>query len=85
MVNFRLRPTQSSRTQENSDMVRKPMRARAAQAALGVSNSTFYEKIKAGKIPKGTKLDPDGRIVIWWEDEIEAIQKRAVDRQDKAA
>jgi predicted DNA-binding transcriptional regulator AlpA len=67
-------------------MVRKPMRAPDARAALGgISNSTFYEKIKAGKIPKGTKLDPDGRIVIWWEDEIEAIQKRAVDQQNMAA
>ena len=66
-------------------MVRKPMRAPAVKVALGVSNSTFYERIKAGKIPKGTKLDPDGRIVVWWEDEIEAIQKRAVDHQNMAA
>ena len=37
------------------------------------------------EIPKPTKLDPDGRVVIWWQDQIEALQKAAVDCQDKAA
>jgi prophage regulatory protein len=61
-------------------MVRKAMRKPAVLGALGVSNSTFYAGIAKGKYPKGKKLDPEGRIVIWFEDEIEAIQKRAADQ-----
>jgi prophage regulatory protein len=66
-------------------MVRKAMRKPAVLGALGLSNSTFYAGIAKGKYPKGTKLDPEGRVVIWFEDEIEAIQKRAVDHQNMAA
>jgi len=47
--------------------------------ATGDSKSTFYQKIKDGKYPKGIKLDPEGRIVIWWQDELEEIQNRAVE------
>ena len=54
-------------------MVRKVLRKPAVLAATGYSNSTLYEKIKRGKFPKPHKLDPDGRIVGWFEDEIEAI------------
>lgn len=61
-------------------MVRKALRKPAVLAALGCSNSSFYELIEKGVVPKGTKLNPDGRTVIWWEDEIEAVQKRAVQR-----
>ncbi len=66
-------------------MIRNAMRKSAVLAATGWSNSTLYDKIKAGKFPKPTKLDPDGRVVIWWQDQIEALQKAAVDCQDKAA
>ena len=66
-------------------MVRKAMRKPAVLAAFGWGNSTLYAKIAQGKFPKPTKLDPDGRVVIWFEDEVEAIQKRAVDRQNMAA
>ena len=66
-------------------MVRKAMRKPAVLAAFGWSNSTLYNKIAKGKFPRGTKLDPEGRVVIWWEDELEAIQKRAVDHQNMAA
>ncbi len=61
-------------------MTRKVMRKPAVLAATGWSNSTLYEKIKSGRFPKGTKLDPDGRAVIWFEDEIVEIQKRAAER-----
>ena len=66
-------------------MVRKVLRKPAVLAATGYSNSTLYEKIKRGKFPKPHKLDPDGRIVGWFEDEIELIQKRAVERQAQSA
>ena len=57
--------------------MRKAIRKPAVLAALGVSNSTLYELILKGIVPAGAKID-HGRTVIWWEDEIEAIQKRAV-------
>ncbi len=66
-------------------MVRKVMRKPEVLKATGFSNSTLYDKINAGKFPKPTKLDPDGRIVIWFEDEIEAWQKAAVERQAEVA
>lgn len=66
-------------------MVRKIMRKPAVLAATGFSNSTLYERMAKGKFPKPTKLDPDGRTVVWFEDEIEAWQKAAIERQQVAA
>jgi prophage regulatory protein len=60
-------------------MVRKLLRKPVVLQVTGWSNSTLYDKIAKGKFPKPVKIDPDGRVVGWWEDEIEAIQKRAVD------
>jgi prophage regulatory protein len=57
-------------------VIRKP----AVLAATGWSNSTLYDKMKAGKFPKPTRLDPEGRIVVWLEDEVEAFQKQAIER-----
>jgi predicted DNA-binding transcriptional regulator AlpA len=34
----------------------------------------------AGKFPKPVKLDPDGRAVVWFQDQIEEFQQRAVER-----
>jgi prophage regulatory protein len=59
-------------------MVRKVMRLPAVIAATGWAKPTLYAKITAGKFPKGTKLDPDARAVVWFEDEVEAFQKAAV-------
>jgi prophage regulatory protein len=59
-------------------LVRKVMRLPAVLAATGWAKPTLYAKITAGKFPKGTKLDPDARAVVWFEDEIEAFQKAAV-------
>ena len=56
--------------------LRKP----AVLAATGWSNSTFYQKIKAGKFPPPDKLDPDGRAVIWWADQIVELQRLAIER-----
>jgi prophage regulatory protein len=76
-------PKKFNRMQEQ--MVRKIMRKPAVLAATGFSNSSLYEKIAAGKFPKPTKLDPDGRSVVWFEDQIEDFQKAAVQRQQAAA
>jgi prophage regulatory protein len=61
--------------------MRKVLRKPDVLAATGWSNSTLYDKMAAGKFPKSTRLDPDGRIVVWFEDEITAFQKQAVERQ----
>jgi prophage regulatory protein len=61
-------------------MVRKVLRKAAVLDATGWSNSTLYMKIGEGKFPKPTRLDPDGRAVVWFEDEVAGFQKRAVDR-----
>jgi predicted DNA-binding transcriptional regulator AlpA len=61
------------------------MRKAGVLEATGWPNSTLYLKIKQGKFPKGTKLDPDGKAVVWFEDEVEAIQKAAVAAATEAA
>lgn len=62
-------------------MVRTALRKPAVLAATGWSNSTLYEKIKTGKFPKPTKLDPDGRTVVWFEDEVAEVQRRSIERR----
>jgi prophage regulatory protein len=66
-------------------MTRTVLRKPAVLAATGWSNSTLYEKITKGLFPKPIRLDPEGRTVIWFEDEVEAFQKRAVARNAVAA
>ena len=66
-------------------MVRNVLRKPAVLRATGWSNSTLYAKISEGKFPKPTRLDPDSRAVIWFEDEVEAFQKAAVERQQASA
>jgi len=56
--------------------LRKP----AVLSMTGWSNSTLYIKMAEGKFPKPPKLDPDGRAVIWWADEIAELQRRAIER-----
>jgi predicted DNA-binding transcriptional regulator AlpA len=58
--------------------MRTVLRKPAVLAATGWSNSTLYDKIKVGLFPKQTRLDPNGRIVVWFADEIEAFQQRAI-------
>jgi prophage regulatory protein len=60
--------------------MRTVLRKQAVLAATGWSNSTLYDKMKGGKFPKPIRLDPDGRAVVWFEDEVEAFQKRATAR-----
>jgi prophage regulatory protein len=65
--------------------MRTVLRKPAVLAATGWSNSTLYEKINKGLFPKPVKLDPDGRTVVWFEDEVAEFQKRAVARHAVAA
>jgi predicted DNA-binding transcriptional regulator AlpA len=60
-------------------MVRKVMRKAAVLEATGWPPSTLYLKISQKVFPKGTKLDPNGRAVVWFADEVEAFQKKAVE------
>ena len=62
-------------------MARTVLRKPEVLKATGWSNSTLYSKISQGRFPKGTKLDPEGRIVVWFDDQVAEIQKRAVERQ----
>ena len=66
-------------------MVRKAMRLPDVLAATGWSKTGLYKQIAEGKFSKGKKLDPDGRIVVWFEDEVEDLQKRAIERQTMAS
>jgi predicted DNA-binding transcriptional regulator AlpA len=59
---------------EITKMVRKALRRAAVIEATGYSVPTLYRKIKDGKFPPGRRLDPEGQAVVWWEDEIEAVQ-----------
>ena len=63
--------------------MRPVLRKPAVLAATGWSNNTVRQD-EAGKFPKPTRLDPNGRVVVWFEDEVEAFQKRAVERNREA-
>jgi predicted DNA-binding transcriptional regulator AlpA len=64
-------------------MVRAVLRRDAVLKATGWSVPTLYRKIKEKKFPAGTKLDPDGQAVVWFEDEM--FQKAAVSAAMEAA
>jgi predicted DNA-binding transcriptional regulator AlpA len=59
-------------------MTRTVLRKPAVLAATGWSNSTLYEKIAKGLFPKPTRFDPNGRVVIWFEDKVAEFQKHAI-------
>jgi prophage regulatory protein len=66
-------------------MARSVLRKPDVLRATGWSNSTLYTKIAEGKFPRGTKLDPSGRCVIWFDDQVADFQKRAIERMDAGA
>jgi prophage regulatory protein len=66
-------------------MVRRVMRLPAVLEATGWAKPTLYAKIAAGIFPAGTKLDPNGRAVIWFDDEVAAFQEQARNNQTEAA
>lgn len=53
--------------------IRKVMRLPGILAATGWAKPTLYMKIKEGKFPKGIRLDPEARAVVWFEDEVQAF------------
>ena len=65
--------------------VRSVLRREGVLRATGWSVPTLYRKIKEKKFPAGTKLDPDGHAVVWFEDEVESFQKAAVIAATEAA
>jgi predicted DNA-binding transcriptional regulator AlpA len=54
--------------------VRTVLRLPAVLAATGWAKATLYAKIEKGKFPKGTRLDPDARTTVWFEDEVVSWQ-----------
>jgi predicted DNA-binding transcriptional regulator AlpA len=64
--------------------VRIAARKKRVLAATGWSNSTLYEKIEKGLFPSPVKLDPAGRSVTWFEDQLEELQNRAVPSDSKS-
>lgn len=66
-------------------MARNFLRLPAVKAKTGYSRSTIYQKIGEGKFPRPVRLDPDGRAVGWFEDQIDELQERAVERQASAS
>jgi prophage regulatory protein len=61
-------------------VLRKALRKKAVLEATGLPNSTLYEQIAKGRFPKPTKIDPDGRNVVWWEDEVIAWHASVISR-----
>jgi predicted DNA-binding transcriptional regulator AlpA len=59
-------------------VLRKALRKKAVLEATGLPNSTLYEQIAKGR------FDPDGRNVVWWEDEVIAWQASVISRNTAA-
>ncbi len=57
--------------------MREALRLRDVQRATGMPKSTIYLRIKEGTFPRPVRIDPQGRVVVWWRDEIEKIQAAA--------
>lgn len=62
-------------------MARKMARLKRALEITGYARSQFYKKIAEGVLPPPVKLDPNGRASVWFEDELELVQKRAESRR----
>ena len=61
--------------------VRIALRKPDVLAATGWSNSTLYTKMAEGKFPRPTRLDPEGRVVVWFLDQVQEFQRAAVERE----
>jgi predicted DNA-binding transcriptional regulator AlpA len=71
-------------SQESTPGLHKALRKGAVLAATGFGHSKLYDLIAKGLFPKPTKIDPDGRVSVWWEDEVIEYQQRAIARRDQA-
>lgn len=56
---------------------REVMRRADVLKATGWSVSTLYKKMSDGIFPKPTRLDPEGRAVVWFADQVAAFQSKA--------
>jgi prophage regulatory protein len=59
---------------------RQVMRLPQVLSCVGLGRSALYARIQAGKFPKPIKLDPDGRAVVWFSDDITEYQRLAIER-----
>jgi prophage regulatory protein len=66
-------------------MVKKALRRKDVLAATGWSKTTLYNKIAEGSFPKGTKIDPNGRAVVWWDDVVAKYQQAAIASSQEVA
>jgi prophage regulatory protein len=65
-------------------VVKKAMRLPAVLDATGWSKQTLYNKISKRIFPKGIRLDPNGKTVVWFEDEVAAFQAAALAAREAA-
>jgi predicted DNA-binding transcriptional regulator AlpA len=63
---------------------RNLLRFQRALEITGLKRSAFYDKVKAGIIPRPIKIDPNGKAVAWIEAELIALQDRAIAARDQA-
>ena len=66
---------------QDARVLRRALRLEAVLEATGESRSGWYDGIKKGIYPAPTKVNPDGRNAIWWDDEIAEVQARAIARR----
>jgi predicted DNA-binding transcriptional regulator AlpA len=64
---------------------RKLVRLPRALEITALKRSQFYAKVAQGIIPQPIKIDPQGRAVSWLEDELLALQDRAIAARDEAS
>ncbi len=62
--------------------VRRGLRLQEVLDALGIGRSAFYDGIQRGIYPGPCKTDENSKNSVWWDDEIAAIQQRAIARRD---
>ena len=53
------------------------MRAKSAAAFLDIGESTFWRWVKAGRLPKGTRLS--ARATVWKREDLERFLNQAAE------
>lgn len=53
------------------------MRAKSAARFLGIGESTFWRWVKAGRLPKGTRLS--ARATVWKREDLERFLNQAAE------
>jgi predicted DNA-binding transcriptional regulator AlpA len=62
---------------------RKLVRLPRALELTALKRSQFYAKVAQGIIPKPVRIDPKGKASAWLEDELLALQDRAIAARDQ--